>query len=307
MTILMSNIERGHYVDRPPYTPYWSDCYQSPNEFYLERASQNPNLVICFGDSWTWGASLLLELDQMQDDPELRGSMVYGRKLADKLQADFVNCALPGIFNHWILDRLQIVLEHDLDRLTNLYANIWIIVTLTEIGRDFVFENYVTDFEKWCTHTDLADAAHLALACERFDFVRLGRIQQQLPSGCHLIVARNFTHTQTANLPMLPAILPRSWTDILFDLDDLAACPPVLMLGNGIFHFSNYVQSQGLHKAHYKEWFLEHVDGPAQCHRSRLRNCRFITTTDSKHPNPTAHEIWSQYLYETIQSRTVTQ
>ena len=53
-------------------------------------------LVVTIGESWTWGDSLGKTQHKIFDDKEFRLANVYGRRLADTLQADFLNIAKPG-------------------------------------------------------------------------------------------------------------------------------------------------------------------------------------------------------------------
>src|SRR6056300_569890 len=99
---------------------------------FVKRSSNV--LLVTIGESWTWGDSLQSSWADGTDDKEFRLLNVYGGKLSLKLNSDFLNIAMPGESNLWIANKLDYLIEN-IDSLN--YKNIIIILTLTEVGREF--------------------------------------------------------------------------------------------------------------------------------------------------------------------------
>lgn len=298
MGILKTNVERKHFIDRSPWTPYWSDCFKIAHDPYLELSQGRPNLVICYGDSWTWGDSLVKNLTgSTTDQPHIRLNNVYGRKLADLLDADFVNCAIPGIYNYWILDRLKILINHDMNSLCKTYDKIYIVVTLTEIGRDFDFVKYCADFENFFEVSSNTLPDDICKACERFDFQYLDEISKMLPSKTKLIVGRNFTHVQQDNKQLLDCLLPDSWTDLLFKKQNFKFDQNCIIMSHGIDRFDNYIKSKNLDNQNYKKWLTDIIYPIATKQVDLLMQSKYNYKTASKHPTPEGHAIWAEYIF----------
>lgn len=300
MSILLSNIDRQHFTDREPWTPYWSDCFKPFVNPYLEIGLQRPNLVICYGDSWTWGDSLgNSSASKGIDDFEFRSKNIYGYHLSQELDADFVNCAVPGIFNYWIHDRLDILIKHDIDRLSSRYKKIYIIVTLTEIGRDFEFENYINDFKNFYNFT-ASSGNDILVNAEKFDFVNIKRIQTQLPANCRLIVGRNFTYTYPENLNIVDHLLPLSWCELLFQSQNFEVVNDVPLVSFGLDNFDNFIKSNGLDSEDYKQWMVGYIMPKVKKQIDLLNQSIYNYKKASKHPTPDGHKMWANYILNYI-------
>jgi len=294
MTILLSNIDRQHFTDRAPWTPYWSDCYKYQYDPYFEFDHGRPNLVICYGDSWTWGDSL--GASRQQD--------VYGNHVANALNANFVNSAVPGIMNYWIHDRLSILCQHDLPRLQSCYDKIYIVVTLTELGRDFEFDHYIKNFQNFYDWTSDAECSgeKILIQAENFDFNKLQQIQNQLPTNCHMIVGRNFTHSFDQNLSSLDNLMPKSWTDILLQQQNMLALTDVRIMSHGIQKFNLFMQDQKLDNQQFKNWFLDTLSVSANKQIDLLNKSVYNYKKASKHPNAAGHQLWADYIVNYIKT-----
>ena len=305
MTILLSNIDRQHYTDRAPWTPYWSDCYKHMVNPYLEIANNNPNLVICYGDSWSWGDSLGdSNAGTGVDDLEFRSKNIFGFHLSQMLNADFVNVATPGIFNYWIHDRLDILCRHDIKRLSSSYDKIYIIITLTELGRDFEFYKYVDDFKtfyNWETDSECT-AEKILIEAERFDFLKLKKINNQLPKNCHMIVGRNFTNTFKVNKSILTNLVPENWTNILLKKQNMSVLTDVSIMSFGVDRFNKFIHAHGLDNDQYKDWFINNLSILANKQIDYLNNSMYNYKKASKHPTPDGHKLWADYLIKYIKS-----
>lgn len=302
MTILLSNVDRGHYTDRAPWTPYWSDCYKYLVSWYMESCQDKENLVICYGDSWTWGDSLgKASAFTKTEDTDFRLKNVYGAHLSNMLQADFVNIATPGIFNYWIHDRLQILLNHDLPRLSEQYNKIYIVVTLTELGRDFEFDKYSDEFKTFCNFdSDLSAETILKLA-EQFDFNKLQSFEEQLPENVSLIVGRNFTTTYHDNIGMLKHLMPKNWSQILFEPQGFEILSNVPMVSFGVSNFNAWICQNKLDSTDYKKFFVDEINSKASRQGKLLADSIYNCKKASKHPTPEGHRLWADYLFNYIE------
>ena len=79
-------------------SPYsWYGTNHNTNgtrEWIAEKVSGKNNLVICIGDSWTWGDSLGQSWDEpLYNDVDARHNQFYTNLLAEKLQADWLMIA----------------------------------------------------------------------------------------------------------------------------------------------------------------------------------------------------------------------
>jgi hypothetical protein len=299
MSILLSKAQRQHHVD----SPYWSDYYNHIVDPYLEICNNKENLVICYGDSWTWGDSLgNVNVPRGIDDVDFRRKNIYACHLSQHLNADFVNYAVPGVYNYWIHDRLDILLEHDLNRLCDQYSKIYIVVTLTELGRDFDLDLYITDFHKFYPwdHDPDTSGKKLLEQAEKFDFHKLRSIQDQLPDNCQLIVGRNFTNTQPNNLGIVKNLISKNWTEVLLAHQGITPISGVLIMSHGLDRFDNFMRDQQLDTAEYKQWVIDEIGVTAKKQLDFLNNSVYNYKKKTKHPTPAGHELWANYLVDYI-------
>lgn len=303
MALLLTNEERGHFIDRAPWSKYWSDSFVPEVPWYIERNNSCKNLVLCYGDSWTWGDSLgKASAAAGIADTEYREQHIYAKKLADKLDADFVNCAVPGIFNYWIHNRLEILVENDISRLSTLYDNIWIIVTLTELGRDFEFLNYCQELREFYDYTQ-QDPVDILLNAEKFDFIKLQSISDQLPKNVTLYVGRNFTNTFDENKPILKNLMPDIWSDILFRAQGLSNNIKIPFVSFGMHRFDKWVKKQQLDSIKYKQWMSDTILPNSKKVIDLLDQSVYNNKQASRHPTEQGHTLWADYIYNFINEK----
>lgn len=92
--------------------------------------SSKSKLLVTIGDSWTYGARLS---EEFNDLPESRVENCFGAQIAKDLQADLVNLSIPGSNNLWMARHYADVcrIAEKID-----YDEIFVFVTLTEFGRE---------------------------------------------------------------------------------------------------------------------------------------------------------------------------
>lgn len=303
MTILIQNKDRNHLTTESPWSPYWSDYFCATHHcpYYLEVYKNNKNLVICYGDSWTWGDSLgKIDPDRNMFDNIYRKQHVYGALIAQELNADFVNCAIPGVANYWIHDRLQILLDNDIQELSKKYEKIFIVITLTEVGRELDFNLYIEDFTKFYNLNDKDFSFEKLLQkFEEFDFKKIKNIQESLPTNCQVIVGRNFTNTHKSNLNILKNLLPKTWTDVLFEIQNFDVLQDVFMTSFALQRFDKFIKKKKLNTSEYKKWFLEFLQLKANKQIDLLMKSN-LNFNKSTHPTETGHKFWAEYIISYI-------
>ena len=117
------------------------------NGFFFHSRHSN-TLVVTVGDSWTWGQCLggYNEIKTYKDhDWQTINGLVtnvnadrlnnaYGNLLSQQLNSDWLNLAFPG----WSNVHMSQVVQNLGKVIPSLhYSNIFVIVTLTEVGRWF--------------------------------------------------------------------------------------------------------------------------------------------------------------------------
>lgn len=293
-----------HHIDRK--AQYWSDDFVSPVPSYLEKNNGAKNLLICYGDSWTWGDHLgKADASKSISDLEHRAQHIYANKLSERLEADFINCALPGIFNYWIHDRLKILVENDIQPLAEQYKHIWIVVTLTEIGRELTFPAYTQEFTRFY---NIHSGSHrdILVQVEKFDFLKLLNVSQQLPTNVELIVGRNFTDTFDENLSIIPNLMPDPWSRIIFEKQGIIDCPKIPMMSFAVKNFDAFVKTQNLDSAEYKQWMNDEILPESLKVLDLLDKSMYNNKIGSKHPTEQGHALWAEYIYNYIHEQTRT-
>jgi lysophospholipase L1-like esterase len=229
---------------------------------YVHRPSAT--LLITVGDSWTYGDSLgKTKVRNGVDDIHYRLAHVYGNLMAERLNAGWINLALPGGSNTLMLSWLEQLLAKDLK-----YKNIICTVTLTESGR----------------HEDLQliDRGLITQqrVLEKIVTTAYGQIQTlalRYP-GVKFVIAHNFTDACGT------ATVEQSWLEV--------------MLGTTIQNGTHIVISEHIDQMNYDERFPDVLDIMDRAHArlDLLDSCKYCFKEDSRHPNEQGHQLWAEYL-----------
>tara|TARA_R110000782_G_scaffold253020_1_gene340991 strand:- start:524 stop:886 length:363 start_codon:yes stop_codon:yes gene_type:complete len=97
-----------------------------------ENINGNKNLLICIGDSWTWGDSLGKTTTEY-NDKDARHTQFYTARLAEKLNSDWLMIAWCGVHNNWIVDQYKIIKQAIDNGYYKNYDKIYVHVCLTEL------------------------------------------------------------------------------------------------------------------------------------------------------------------------------
>lgn len=248
-------------------------------------------LLVTIGESWTWGDSLQSNWANRIDDKEFRLANVYGGQLSSKLNSDFLNIAIPGESNLWIANKLDYLIDN-IDSLN--YKNIIIILTLTEVGREFNGNldndiDYVEELKSIKSFDDFLKMLSYKIA---------EKIKKHLPKN-KILIGTNFVDS---NYPVDFPILNKTWVDLIFEYAQIpmnsSNCFTVL---SWVFERFNDIKNfaPSLYNNNFKQEIIECMD-KANLRTQLLLNSPVNYRKASKHPTPEGHALWSDYLYSQI-------
>jgi hypothetical protein len=250
-------------------------------------------LLVTIGESWTWGDSLGLTQHNIYDDKEFRLQNVYGKQLADKLDADFLNIAKPGESNLWIARHFKLFAD-SIDQF--VYDEIFVVLTLTEVGREFEGDldgdrDYMTDLKNISCLTKFLQTLSIYVSNEI-----LAVDQDKIK----LLIATNFVDS---NYPAELNVLKKSWVDIIAEQLQVPVAKPCYVVGSWVFDRFHQILnfSQNYKKDKFLTDMLAHLAIAKQV-TDFLLHSRFNYKKASKHPTPEAHKFWADYLYKSFVS-----
>ena len=262
-------------------------------QWYSEDIQDKDTLLVTVGDSWTWGDHLgNIDWDQASDDP-VRLTQIFGRKLADKLSADWVNLARPGCSNYWMLEKLQ-----DIQPFIQQarYKKIYVVVTLTEDLREATYSRriQVNDVYQglWTRSIGITD---FLVQVESYLLRKLETYFNELPTVT-AYVQRAFTDVWPANSS--PLLLKKSWCDVIQDnvnFNNYKRPAPFI----GQMSINPLTEKYIVQNPERKQEFLnimEVVGTRWNFLGASIYNLKGSTC----HPNPAGHELWAEYLYSQI-------
>jgi hypothetical protein len=253
--------------------------------WYHEKLIGSSVLLICAGDSWTWGDSL------PRTPVTYRTDHIYGNLLAQALTADFVNIARPGSSNIEFHDKVVDFLPRVIDR----YQEIYVVLTLTETGRELWFDPVWTDQVKV---TDNLNG--FLKEYEKCMFLTLKKTISDFPK-VKFLIARNFTYTYNENKDILSGnLLDKNWVDILEENQSIDPYPQNLRLLSqmGFNPLIKIFKKKGTYntiKPEFFEIFLGMEEALAWLDES-IYNFKSAT----RHPTEQGHRLWSDYLLSQI-------
>ena len=260
--------------------------------FFIKTGINSKKLLICAGDSWTWGDSLgHIKFNPGSDDFEWRTTHIYGSLLAKQCDRDFVNLGLPGHSNLSIIDWvfLKLISEY-----VNQYEDIVIIFTLTEICREVWYDQLWT---QQCN--DYSSLNEFLQMYETAMFNTLAHYQDMYPT-CTIKIARNFTYTFEKNLNQNKIFqFDKTWIDILAENQTQQSTYPknLRLLSQAatepLIKYLKEVKKFQLFKQEYVNLMIDGLDAITWMDASPLNN-----KIATRHPTELGHRLWANYLYE---------
>ena len=238
---------------------------------FVDRNSKS--LVITVGDSWTWGSDL-----SPDNNNEFRLTHVFGNLVSTKLNADWLNLGQPGSNNFFIAEKTEefgyIIKQLD-------YKNIYMVCTMTEIGRSFNshHDEYI-DYIEWFNNNHIDDfLSFLNAECVR----RIKKVAKE--NNIKLIMGTNFIDSIGIDTEIL---LPDPW----FRLLDISCAVKAYAGTTGTTRLqavSEFLNNDSI----YKLWMIDLIEQSKHIDRV-VQSAQLI----KQHPSVAGHKIWADYILE---------
>lgn len=259
----------------------------------IEKFENKDTLLICIGDSWTWGDSLsdLLQSTSHMHEEILMGSKhsyaerkekCYGNHLSNYLNSDWLNIAFPGESNYYILEKLKecIVCEN-----FKKYKKIYYVIVLTETGREL--RHLDKKLFKTCKTLD-----QMLETSESWIYKEIQKLDLD-----NLIVTRNFTKSYHQDRY-------KSWLEINAVEENLDSTDCLI---------TGFITQKALRDnkkiiskiPSWRSQVLKQYDKAEQVF-SFLSNSKYHHQKSTKHPTKESHVLWARYLYKIIQEESST-
>jgi hypothetical protein len=252
-------------------------------------------IIVTAGDSWTWGDSL---------DSGSRLNQIYGKLIADKFNADWINVGCRGWSNSYIIDNVSYIVN----LLTNSsYKKIIVVLTLTENGRDIKTPhsfpyNYIECFKQLGATETFYN--QLLTDIEMHWAKQILELQKKLDQRYTVFLGYNFVWNKllTEKLSNTSIILAESnWIEVLADYQNLPRPIRTNLVCGWIFKFIDSVHEILARPTTtaFKSWALPLID-QANLVNQWLDNSPMNGKKASKHPNAEGHAVWANYILKRL-------
>lgn len=271
---------------------HWFDLehhHSGNREWYAEKVRNNKNLLICIGDSWTWGDSLGKSHEApLWNDVETRHRQFYTNLLAERLQADWMMIAWCGTNNHFILEQYDTINTAIKQGVYSNYEKVYVHVCLTEMFRDLmnlqsVDGNYFMPNNKTNFHE---------FTKEYFKHFVIDKLEELGPIPDTHTFSKNFWNIDFDVSGY--NFVDRTWQDLLFEKDNIEGTKNIpVVSGMGIEPLTDYLKKHNLREI--ESQFSESlVDILALV--KKMIGCKYNNEKATKHPTAEGHRIWADYL-----------
>ena len=269
--------------------------------WFDEHIRGSDSIVVTAGDSWTWGDSLGIIAKTKDlpilgwpageappgDDYEHRMSHIYGRLIADELDADLLNIARPAGANAEIHDHLIYALPF----LKEKYKKITVIVCLTELGREMISDDFWVPEEV----NNYIDVDSFLTDYEKIMFRSFEDNLVKVYPDVQFIFSRNFTYTYDEN--KADNHVDKTWMDVLQDAnpqenkypDDLR-----VLSSMGITPILQKMKLKNIHSK-LKFTFMDQM-ASALLAEEWMGNNPMQSKKGTRHPLEQGHRAWADYL-----------
>ena len=277
-------------MDVDKYNQRWMAVSGRP--FLFEKTLGSDQLLICAGDSWTWGDGLgnLNNNDSIIDDFECRTSHIYGALVSNRAGVDFVNFGMPGYANLAIVNQL---FKNIVPAYQHQYQKITVVITLTEICREIMLDPI------WVNQAQsFRDVNNFLLDYEKAMFATITDYKNQFPN-IEVKVGRNFTYTFPENVPEFE--FEQTWIDVIAEHTGQHNYPKNLRVLSGVATdpLVEYFEKNKIPTPQWKPEFVTMLsDGIDAVNWLDNSPCNYKKFT--RHPNEQGHRLWADYLYQQL-------
>ena len=269
---------------------------------WLHQQCSNKNtLLITVGDSWTWGDHLgNINWTTTFDDP-IRLKTVYGKKLSERLDSDWILLARPGCSNYWMLEKLKLFF-YQIKQLKSIYKRIIITVVLTEDFREFQYIDELAYTQPYYSIIDNSvDLFDFLQKSENFLIKQFVNLLSDL--DVEYFITRAFTDIWSNNkAEFATALLDKTWCDVFQTKIKFANYQQVVpyigqMSIGGITTLIDYSTNN---KQILKNNFI-YLEEKIRARYNFFDASWYNIKGSSWHPNAMGHEIFAEYLFGKIQ------
>ena len=275
----------------------WSDTYNptpKPESYYVDIQDRK-TLIICLGDSWTYGDGL---------NESVRTQQVYGSLLARHYDADIINVgfrvgpnSLILLAGNFIIDQLQ---------KNNTYEQVLVVVTMAESMKDTLLHQvFPFDYTKQGqiygpTH---AYYQHILDSLENHWQQLVQTMLDKTDDRFVVVLGQTYVwHTMVDKLEHPRLKVPnQNWIEILAQHEDIGVPPRTNVVTPWVF--KNFIgvtrQARMTDDTACKEFSLMKME-KAMVINEWFDDSSFIAKYPSKHANHHGHRFWADYLIAQI-------
>ena len=256
----------------------------------VNRNIGSDTTLLTIGDSWTWGDEIGRSnglRGEENSDSEYRVSKCFGNLLANQLNANWVQMALPGGSNEWITCEFEKLIPQLVPQTKNIIA----VIGFSDQCRDMNLEKPILiDYYKQALAAGVP-IVEIIRHVESTYYSRIDRVLEKYPT-VKCIANSAFTtpminhHTQT----------PDVWCNLLFD----QPIAPAYISTSGIFELTKFLDDHKLLTDAYRREVTD-VLYPMVLHRVDIMESSPLFFKRC-HPREKGHEIWANYLYNYIKN-----
>lgn len=284
----IQQVEKFRKIFNDPSLSY--DC----TEHYHTEIVGKDSLLITLGDSWTWGDSL---------DPDLRLTQVYGARLKEKLDCDWINIGCKGWSNSFVLENLGFLGPHLKD---STYKNIIVVINLTENGRDIQSStSFRYNYSKLRDTFGVTNEFYETLLTdiEKYWVRQISGFLEKTDSRFKVVITQNFVWNTEVERQLRDKVmfLDLNWIECLADSQQLPRPIRTNLVTGWIFDLIDSVHNilNISDKTEFKTWSLPYLDRANQVNQW-LDSSPMNHKKASKHPNAAGHLIWADYIMKNL-------
>lgn len=280
------------------------------NPYYFKNRNSD-TLLVTLGDSWTWAMECIgrSDFDDFRENEwtinnrvisninQDRINHAYGNIVSDKINSDWLNLSVPGWGNFQIAELIE-NLSTIISQLS--YKKIILVCTFTEIGRWFNTNDDVhIDHSRLLEQVKITNDVNTLL--KELNHLTVTQILNSLDKFSHvqLLVGTNFVDHLGLDALSPEQILPQPWYQLLNISFDFPVYVGSYMPVDGIARgMSDGLIPEQLHTL-CKAWVVDTME-KSKIHNKILFSSTYFKSGRYKHPQPSGHKIWADYIVKHI-------